>query len=263
MSKIGWLLLNSLTFIAAIFVNYYVNAQAKPGESIGEISDKFSTLITPADYAFAIWGIIYLGILAFIIYQWIAVFKKREDHLKEIGIWLAVVNIANLLWISSWMQLMTDTSVIIMFLLLLALIKLVVRLRLEIWDAPVRIIAFVWWPIALYLGWIILASAVNVAAWLVSIGWHGGMSETYWAVIILILAMGIYLWLIFARNLRESAMVGVWGIAAIAIRHRNAEEQLIFYVAIGVCVVLVLAAGYHGFINRETSPFKKIQRGEY
>ncbi len=262
MTRIGWLLLNTITFAGTLYANYYVNASAVEGESIGEISDRFMTLITPADYAFAIWGLIYLGLIVFIGFQWFQYLTGREDQLAQIGIWLAVANIANGLWIWSWMSLMTDTSVIIMFLLLLALLQLVVRLRLEIWDAPVRIIVAVWWPVVLYLGWIILAAVVNVSAWLVSEGWTGGpFSEMTWAILILLVAMGIYLMMIYMRNLREAALVGVWGIAAVAVRHWDTEPTLA-WVCVGICLVLFVASAYHGYLNHETSPFQKIRRGE-
>lgn len=262
MKKIGWLILNTVTFLATLYANYYVNARAGDGETIGDISDRFLTYVTPADYAFAIWGLIYLGLLVFLAFQWYQYLTGREDQLREIGIWFAVANIANALWVFTWISLMTDTSVIIMFLLLLSLLQLVIRLRLEIWDAPVRIIAAVWWPIVLYFGWIILASVVNVSAWLVSEGWDGGpLSGEFWAIIMLLIATGIYLWMIFSRNLREAALVGVWGISSIAVR-LWAETPEVAWTCVVCCIILAAAAGYHGYRNQETSPFRKIQRGE-
>ncbi len=264
MSRLAWLLLNTLTFAGTLFANYYVNANARPGNSIGDISDRFATLITPADYAFGIWGLIYLGLVVFLAYQWYLFLSKKEDNLKETGIWFAVANLANGLWIISWMDLMLDTSVIIMLLLLLALCQLVIRLKLEIWDAPVRVIIAVWWPFTVYLGWIVLATAVNIAAWLVSTGWTGGpLSETTWAVIILLVAMFVYLTLIYKRNLREASLVGIWGILAIAFNNWHTEASILPYVCIGICVILLIASGYHGYLNRATSPFEKIKRGEF
>lgn len=263
MSKLAWLIINTLSLFITLFANYYSTAFAEEGQSVGEISDRFSTLITPAGYAFAIWGIIYLALLLFVGFQWYQYLTKKEDQLREIGIWFLVSNLANTLWIMSWTSLMIDTSVIVIFLLLLSLIQLTVRLRLEIWDAPVRIIMFVWWPLVIYLGWIILASVVNVAAWLVSTGWDGGIfSPDTWTVVMLLAAMLIYIGLIFTRNLRESAAVGIWGISAIAMRHWG-TETLLAYTAIAVCIVLFLAISYHGYRNRATSPFIKLRRGEF
>lgn len=262
MSKIGWLILNSVSLLGALFVNYWVNSSASEGESIGEISDKYSTLITPADYAFSIWGLIYLLLLIFVGFQWYQYLRKQPDQLSDIGIWFIVSNLANALWVLCWMNEYIDTSVIVMFLLLLSLIQLVSRLRLEIWDAPVRIIVAVWWPVTFYLGWIILASVVNVAAYLVSEGWDGGpFSEEIWTIVMLVVAMMIYIFLIYTRNMREAALVGIWGISSLAIHHWSSQST-IAWVSLGVCVVLLLASGYHGYKNRKTSPLEKWKRGE-
>jgi hypothetical protein len=262
MLKLGWLWINSLSLAGVFFANYIINSSSSEGSTIGEISELFSTYVTPADYAFSIWGLIYLGLILFLGFQWYQYLKKKPDQLEEIGAWFLIANLANAGWVFCWTNLLIGASVLLIFLLLLSLINLVRRLNLEVWDAPVRIIVAVWWPIVFYLGWIILASVVNVAAYLVSVGWEGGpMSEETWAILLLITAMLIYLAMIFFRNLRESALVGAWGISAIAVKYWGVEPYLA-WTAIAICVALLLGAGYHGYVNRETSPVRKWQRGE-
>ncbi len=149
-----------------------------------------------------------------------------------------------------------------MFLLLVSLIMLTLRLRLEIWDAPVRIIFFVWWPICIYLGWIIAASVANISIYLKSIQWGGfGLPENIWAVTIIIVAALIYVFLIFTRNLREAAGVGIWAFVAIAVKQKETYPEVVM-TAIIMSVILFLLIAYHGYKNRSTSPFSKIVRGE-
>jgi hypothetical protein len=54
------------------------------GTTIGEISSRYVNLFTPASYAFAIWGIIFLALLAYGIFQVRrAFFSKKESLILE------------------------------------------------------------------------------------------------------------------------------------------------------------------------------------
>ncbi len=60
---------NVLSVIIAITVNILASALPLNGQNTGEISDRFQVFFVPAGYVFAIWGIIYIGWIAFAIYQ--------------------------------------------------------------------------------------------------------------------------------------------------------------------------------------------------
>jgi hypothetical protein len=137
---------------------------------------------------------------------------------------------------------------------------LTLRLRLEIWDAPLHTIVFVWWPVCIYLGWIVVASVANVAAYLVSTGWEGGfLTPATWTVIMIAIATVIYLLLVFTRNMREAAVVGIWAFIAIAVRQWSVYDEIV-YTAMAGTLVLLLVVSWHGYKNRDTSPFKKLQQ---
>jgi hypothetical protein len=271
-------LFNTLTLIFTIFLNYLSNTGFFGGKTIGEISKKYDTLFVPASYAFSIWGIIFLMLFAFVGFQWYVLYKFKDKNdvlsnydnsesifvktIHETGFWLIVANLCNAAWVVVWLNEYVALSVVVMFILLFSLIKLTLNLRLEIWDAPVRIIAFVWWPIVIYLGWIMVASIANVSSFLVSIGWQGEpLFASTWTVLMIIIATGLYLGLIATRNLRESAMVGVWSLIAITYRQWEANSS-IAYVALGCAILLLLASSFHGYKNTEKSPFLKWERGE-
>jgi hypothetical protein len=245
------IIFNTLTLLFALILNGLSGSAVFNGKTVGAVSNKYNTLIGPAGYAFAIWGLIYLLLIMFIGYQWYSYFKLKQDtEIRQTGIWLSLANIANGLWIIAWLNEALGVSVLLIFILLIT-----IRLRLEIWDAPKRTILFTWWPIAIYLGWIIVASVSNVAAYLVSLGWHGGfLSEDTWTIIIIGVASVIYLWLVFSRNLRETAMVGVWALVAISARHWN--EYFSIAIAAIICAgILLIVVLWHGYKNRKYSPF--------
>jgi hypothetical protein len=125
-------------------------------------------------------------------------------------------------------------------------------------DAPLKIIAFAWWPICLYAGWIAVASIANVAAYLSKIGWDGWVfNESQWSVIMIGIAVILNSLMIYKRNMREFALVGVWALIAIYVRHTSGN-QLIANAAIGGAILLFVYISYHGYVNRKTNPFYKL-----
>lgn len=263
MKQITLLVLNSLTLVLTLLVNYLSGTGYFGGKTVGEISAQYETLFTPAGYAFAIWGLIYFLLIFFVAYQWYAWIKNKVDReLKQTGIWFFLSNLLNAAWIYFWLNGNIDISALILFLILGSLVVLSIRLKLEIWDAPVRIIAFVWWPVCIYLGWVIVASVANIAAYLKSTAWGMfGIEEKTWTVAMIIIAGLIYVFLIFTRNLREAAAIGIWAFIAIFSKQWTPNREIAI-TAIIVSGVLLILIAYHGFKNRHTSPFKKFSRGE-
>ena len=96
---------------------------------------------------------------------------------------------------------------------------------------------------------------VNTAVLVKTLGFLDGLfNETAWTIIVIAVAVLIYLWLTFSRNMREAALVGTWGIAAIAYRHWDSEAALAI-TALIAAVVLFIASSFHAYKNRKSAPF--------
>jgi hypothetical protein len=230
--------------------------------TIGEISGDLNTLFTPAGYAFAIWGLIYLSLIGFIIYQGRSLFMKvRDDEFViRTGWWFVISCIANCAWVFSWLYDYTGVSVLCIFLLLISLIKIVLNNNMERWDAPIPVITFLWWPFVIYSGWITVASIANVSAWLMKMEWSGfGISESIWTLIMILIAGIINVLVTWKRNMREFAMVGVWALVAIAVANWEVDNTIV-YSSLAVSAILFLSSSIHGYKNRSTSPFKKLKQ---
>ncbi|GAA4309138.1 hypothetical protein GCM10023115_36090 [Pontixanthobacter gangjinensis] len=256
-------ILNFLSVILAIFTNFFAQTGRINNTTIGELSDKYSNLFTPADYAFSIWGLIYLGLLAFSIFMLQQAYSngKYTDFINNTSFWFIVANLGTCLWVVAWLYEFTGISVVLMFLILAKLLKIVVNNEMELWDAPFKIIAFYWWPICLYSGWIAVASIANMASWLTLIGWDGAIfTEVEWTVIMIGVAVIINLLMTWLRNMREFALVGVWALVAIYMRHQGSEE-MIAKTAIAGAILLFLNISYHGYINRKTNPIHRFLTG--
>ncbi|CAL68097.1 hypothetical protein [Christiangramia forsetii] len=255
--------LNFISVIINIATNFFAQTGKINNTTIGELSDKSANLFTPADYAFSIWGLIFLSLLvcsSFMIYQAFTG-GKFTKFIENTSIWFIVANLGTALWVVTWLYEFTGMSVVLMFLVLAKLLKLIINNDMEVWDAPFKVIAFYWWPICLYSGWITVASIANMAAWLTEIGWDGAVfSEIEWTVIMIGVAVIINLLMIYLRNMREFAAVGVWALIAIYLRHQGTEE-FIAKTALAGAILLFLNIAYHGFKNRKSNPMYKLLAG--
>lgn len=251
---------NGVALIATIIMNYLSNTGLMNGTTIGEVSGGFQTLFTPAGYAFSIWGIIYLLLLAFGIYQGRSLFVKvrDDDFVLQIGGWFILSCIANSFWVVSWVYGYTGLSCIIIFIQLFSLLKIVWNNRMELWDAPFSVILFLWWPFVVYSGWVTVASIANVAAYLVKINWDGfGVSAITWTLLMIVVATLINLLVTWTRNMREFALVGAWALIAIGVANQDVENT-IAYVAFAAAGVLIISSLLHASKNKDTNPFTKF-----
>jgi len=247
-----------------LVVNFVASAGISSTKTVAEISHKYNTLFAPAGYAFIIWSLIFLLAIAFVIYELVLLKNgDTKDYIKRTGYWFTLSNVANAVWLYCWTHEQLALSVLVILLLLFALCMLTVRLGAELTDQPVITIFFVWWPIAFYLGWMMVATIACIAAWLTGTGWHGGaIGEETWTIIMIAIATLLYLLLVVRRNLRETAMVGIWAFIAIAVRQWQ-DHNNIAIAAIVASIVLFIVITIHAYKNRYCNPFVKIKRGEW
>lgn len=249
---------NFLSVIFAIATSYYTQAFKLNGNTIGSLSKEpeYQNLFTPAPYAFAIWGLIYIALILMTFYQLYQAFYKKSDldFVKKMKYWLVSANLLTSFWVIAWLYEYTGLSVIFMFLALFSLLRIIVNTNMERWDAPVKFAAFNWWPICFYSGWLTVASIANTAAFLTKSGFRDFIfSEQNWTIIMIVIATLINVGMVYYRNMREYAAIGVWALFAIYIRHQNAEETLAI-TALVCAIIIGLAISYHAFVNRRTLP---------
>lgn len=258
-------ILNLLSLIAAIAINYLYKDGGDTGRSMSEISWKYENLLTPAGYAFSIWGIIYLMLILFAIYQARSLFfpKYEDKFVLDIGPYFIASNIFNASWVIAFSHDQIALSVGIILLLFFSLLKIVLNTNMERWDAPFSTIFFIWWPFSFYFGWVNVAVIANLSVFFKSTGWSGApFSESFWAIAILIIAAAIFTYMIWLRNMREYALAGSWGIVAIAVNHWN-SNTLVAYTALGLAIIIILNSMAHGYKNRHLGPIRSLRPKAY
>ncbi len=251
MKKPGvWRFVNLLAFLITFIVNGLANALPINGVTTGEVSDTFPVYFVPAGYVFAIWGLIYLGLLAFVVYHLLP--SQRESrNLERIGAWFAVGCLANAAWIFFWHYGIFPVTLILMLVLLVSL--LVIYLRLNIGREQVsraeKLLVHV--PFSIYLGWITVATVANVTDVLYDLGWNGApLSPQIWAVIMLAIATVLAVAMSFTRRDIAYVLVIVWAFVGIAVK--QAATPLVAWPA-WVLAGVVLVALVAGLLRKRPS----------
>lgn len=228
---------NVLAVIATIVINGLANALPLNGQTTGEISDRFQVYFVPAGYVFSIWGLIYLGLLGFAIYQALPA-QRDNPRLRRIGYLFALSCVANVVWLFLWHYELFPLTLVAMVALLLLLIA--VYLRLDIGRARVSTAErwLVHVPFSIYLGWITVATIANVTALLDYLNWSGwGISPVAWAVIMLFAGLIIASAVSLTRGDVAYMLVIMWAFAGIAVKHAGTPA-----VATSAWVTTALAA---------------------
>jgi hypothetical protein len=237
-----------LSTIAVIVVNGLANALPLNGQSTGEISDRFKVYFVPAGYVFSIWGLIYLALIGYSIYQLLP--SQRENpRLQRIG-WLYVLSCAaNVAWLFLWHYEIFEITIVAMGALLLLLIAIYLILgigRTRVSTAETWLVRV---PFSIYLGWITVATVANVTSLLDYLNWSGwGVSPEMWAVIMLIVAAVIASLVSLTRGDVAYVLVIVWAYVGIALKHSaTTEVALTAWVAAAVvALTLLIGVPLHG-----------------
>jgi benzodiazapine receptor len=208
------------------------------GQVTAAVSDANPTLITPAGYVFSIWGVIYMLLGVFVVYQALPS-QQGKEYQSKIG-WLFVLSsLINIGWLFLWQFEYLSLSVVLMFLLLATLISIYVRLRIGKSAVSLRERLAVQLPFSVYLGWITIASIANVAATLVSIGWDGfGISPETWAILVVAVALIVTILMLFTRKDVAYSLVIIWALVGIGVK-QSGNQTILMLVEISAAIVAV------------------------
>ncbi|MEK5024567.1 tryptophan-rich sensory protein [Paenibacillus sp. FSL M7-1046] len=243
---------NLLFYFGVIAVNILSVALPLGGNSTGEISDKYHTYFTPAGYAFSIWSLIYLLLAGFIVYQFRESTGSR-DSVNSLGIWFVLSCVFNMGWLFLWHYLYIELSLVAMVLMLITLIVIYRKTR-SVTDPATGEKWLIKLPFSIYLGWISVATIVNVSVVLEKNNWDGfGLSDPAWAVIML--CVGVLLAVMVSFPHRDSIypLVFVWAFIAIALEHRDTGN--VFVTASVAAGLLLLYSIWLMFTSRRRSRY--------
>jgi hypothetical protein len=234
-----------VSILITLVVNTLANALPLNGLNTGQISDRFNVYFVPAGYVFSIWGLIYIGLIAYGIFQALPA-QRDNPRLRSTGWWIALGGLANSAWIFLWHYQQFPATLVAMFLLLATLIITYLYLgigrsvvsKAENWA--VRI------PFSVYLGWITVATVANVTSVLDYLKWDRfDLAPEVWMSIMLAVVLAITLTMIITRRDTAFSAVILWALAGIAVKFVAVPAVMIptwitfGVIALGLVFVLV------------------------
>jgi hypothetical protein len=166
-----WAFVNAVGFAAALCLNGLANGLPLNGVTTGALSDLYPNLFVPMGATFAIWGLIYSWLLAFVGFGFVLARSDRDQTpLEAIGPWFGINMLANAAWIVAWHWMVVPVSLMLMGVILGSLVMM--YLRLGIGVSPVRATDrwLVHAPVSIYMGWITVATIANITTQAVDLG---------------------------------------------------------------------------------------------
>lgn len=251
MKNTGLKLWAVVTFIIMIAANVLANILPINDITTGELSDYYANLFAPAGYTFSIWGLIYLLLFIYVVYQFF-VKPKYESTISKINIYFIISSLANTAWIFAWHYQQIFISLLLMIVILYSLIKIADILKKEKFSFSENLMLSV--PFSVYFGWITVATIANVVVFLVSVNWGGfGIEAGVWTMIVLI--VGAIIGILRSLQDRKVAytLVLIWAYIGILSKHLsstgfNSAYPIVIY-TLYICLFAFLVTALYVLIK--------------
>jgi hypothetical protein len=240
-----------LLAIGQAVIGPWSNAAMSPGNS--EVSNSFSTYFVPAGLTFAVWGYLYLVVIAYGIYQLLPQQTTRPIH-RAIGPWVALGCAASLIWpaifATSGLFGTPDFQIGPMWLSAVTILVLLVSLILVVntlIQHHARLSRLDQWLIALpfysYLAWASVATVANVTTLLIALGWSGETNGALWSTVMIVVAAAITVGVAWVSRSKVGiggfVAVIVWALVGIYLGNSD-KSMLVGIVALSAAAVVAL-----------------------
>ncbi len=212
-------------------------------ESSGGALAADATLLAPDGPAFSIWSVIYAGLLAYTIWQWLPRNKTSERH-RSVG-WLVA---ASMILNAAWLLVTQVGAIWVSVVVILALAVVLGLLLMILHRHPAETTAekvITDGTFGLYLGWVTAATCANITAAGVSSGWDlGPVGNQVLAIVIIVVAIGLGVLFTFRFGPRLTVSAALaWGLAWIGVGRSTSDPQSTAVAAAAfIAAALVLAA---------------------
>lgn len=243
-----------IALVITIGLNGLANALPINGQTTGDVANRFPTFFTPAGYVFSIWGLIYVGLIAYAVFQALPG-QRSNQKLRTIAPLFLLSSVANCAWLLLWHYNFITLSMVAMLLLLVTLIAIYTQLDIggpktstsERWlvDAPFRV----------YLGWITVATIANATVVLYNLGWNGwGIDGPTWGALLVVVATVIGGAIVLKRGDWAYGSVLVWAFVGLFVKYSDTPILSLTAATMAGVVVLLMVVGS----LRRRSPLRPV-----
>ena len=242
-----------VTVAATIFVNILAVTLPLNGQNTADISNRYPVYFTPAGYVFSIWGLIYIGLIAYALFQ--ARPSQADNPVqRKIGYLVAASGVANVVWLFLWHY----NHILWTILPMAALLGLLIAIYLQLGIGRTKAPALETWamrvPFSVYLGWISVASIANASIFFDQLGWnpHGG-AERNWMLVILAVVVAVSALMSLSRRDVAYSLVLVWALVGIAVKQAPLSAESIVAGALVAAMLILIVLGVSIWRVRKTA----------
>lgn len=215
---------NLVAFAIVILFNVLSNALPINEQTMPEISAKYPSLFTPAGFTFSIWGVIYLMLLIFVIWQALPA-QRGNQKVAGISKYFQINCLMNAVWIVVWHYDLLALSLVVMLGILATLILTYRALIASIDTAPFVEHIALYLPFSLYTGWISLATIANASALQNGNGWDDvWLTAVQWTLVKLAVAGAVGGTMILRHRDIPFALVVAWAAYGISVMQSATPE---------------------------------------
>ena len=233
--------------IGVIIFNWLAATGRLVGTDTAAISAKYQTLVTPAGYAFSIWTLIYVGLVAFSVFQLLPANVARFRPVRSLYIFTCALNCA---WLYFWQQEQIVVCFVIILTLAVALfaINFIIREPESMTDAWIAKGAF-----GLYFGWVTAAMLVNFAIMLKFLNALASpTTETILAVVLILVAAALGVLIRIRLTNYFYPLAVAWALTAIAVK-QSGQTAVVVACAMGVIACLIATLSFVMSLNSSES----------
>ncbi len=230
-------IVNLIAFAVTVLINYLSAGGFINNMSQGAVSKAYPTMITPAGYAFIIWGVIYLFIFLALLLPLVKKDEKKLNNVASISSLYVISCVINVAWTLVFSFEIIWLSAILIIALLINIIMIIVKMKSEM-DGKMNAFSV---GFGLYAGWLTIASVVNFLAFLRSVNFKFFENEPY--VVAGILVLFIFVAFLLGMMLENPfyLLAIIWAFVAILVKKNMfAFNDLISSIVMVEILILVI-----------------------
>jgi hypothetical protein len=207
-----------ISTLVVVAVNTLAETLPLNHQTTKAISDSFPILFVPAGYVFSIWGVIYLFLVGYSIYQLLPA-QRDNPRLNKVAGWVLLGSVANAAWVVLWHYNLYILNLVTILVLLVSLIFTYIGLENGRSKASTGEKWFARTTFSIYLGWVTVATVANATQVLYYLNWSGlGISPETWAIVMLAVTVLVGALMTLTRRDIPYLLVLAWAAAGIAIK---------------------------------------------
>ena len=219
-TKLQWVnIANVIAYVINVLVTYGVGMKSN-----SLVSASYQTLVTPAGFAFAIWGVIFIAQLIWVIVQLLPSYRSKELVIHGVSFYYIIVCLVQSVWTVLFTRQQITLSLIAIVGILLPLLKIYWNLS-KIAHTNLAQYFLLKFPFEIHASWVLAATVVSVNVVLVALKVSArDQVIAAWSSLLFLAIVAVYATL---QRLFMIPLVLSWATFWVAMELRNPKDTIV------------------------------------